>query len=142
MCHRFALCLLGEESLAFTQCFFRMRSLGEITCDSLNTNRLAVPENQPRTYFQSDAATAFCENVDFINCRYLLARLSCDHVARKTQMLPRNYISDVHRRDFGARVAGNSFSSSIERREVSLKIVRVDDVVRVLKELAISFFSF
>ena len=57
-------------------------------------------------------------------------------------MFGSNYVSDAERRRFFTRVASDSFASTIERSEVALKIVRVDDVVRVLEKFAVAFFAF
>ena len=50
-------------------------------------------------------------------------------------------LRNVHLHRLFATVAGNLFAITIQRREVTLQIMRVDNVVRVLEELAVAFLT-
>src|SRR5262249_5117049 len=131
-----------EEGLALTQNLFRMFTLCEIARDALYANRFAVAEDQPRADFETNTTTILRDDVDLVNGRYFLAGLVRNHFAREIQVLGRDDVSDIHECCFFARVAGDAFAAAIERSEIALQIVRVDDVVRVFEELSIAHFAF
>src|SRR6185369_230015 len=119
-----------------------MLALSQIAGDSLYPDRFTVAKNQARTYFQPNTPSMLRDDVDLVNRRYFLARLMSDHFAREVQMLGRDYVGDIHRCCFFTRIACDPFTGAIERGEVALKVVRVDDVVSVFEELSIAFFAF
>src|SRR5215813_11141416 len=128
MRHRLALCLLRKKSLALAQYFFRMFTLGEVARDSLHANRFTVAEDQSRTDFETNTTAILGDDFELVNSRYFLAGLVSNHFAREIQVLGSDDVSNVHECSFFTRVAGDTFAAAIERSEITLQIVRVDDV--------------
>src|SRR6186997_1658438 len=119
-----------------------MLTLSQIACDSLHPDRFTISKNQASTYFQPNTPSMLRNDVDLVNGRYFLARLVSNHFSREVQMLGRDYIGDIHTCCFFARIAGDPFTGAIERREVALEVMRVNDVVCVFEQLSIAFFAF
>src|SRR5882724_1062349 len=135
MRHGLALRLLGQD-------FFRAFAFRQIATHTLDTDRFALAIYKSRTDFKPYPTTTLRNDLQLINRRNLLISLLGDHLSGKGQELGRQHVHNIHLQRFLPAIARDLLATSIQRRKVSREVVRIDDVVGVLKEFPVALLVF
>ena len=87
-----------------------------------------------------NAALILRDDFHFEIERNFTGYLRIDHSLAQMRILGRDHIGDFHLQGFRPRIAGNSFDGPVDGQYFPFKIVGVDDVAGVFKQLAVQLF--
>src|SRR5882724_5160546 len=135
MRHGLALRLLGQH-------FFRAFAFCQIATHTLDTNRFALAIYKSRTNFEPYSTTTLRNDLELVNRRDLLISLLVDHLAGQGYALRGQHVHNIHLQGLFPAITRDLLATSIQRGEVSREVVRVDDVVGVLKEFPVALLIF
>ncbi|MBM3839970.1 MAG: hypothetical protein FJ398_18775 [Verrucomicrobia bacterium] len=116
-------------------------SLRHVAGKPLDADDFSVFENGPGTDFHGDPPSAFGYEIQFINSDRVAPNLAGGHLASQRHLIRSDQLRDVDADGFLGRVTGDPFSRGIERRDVALEAVRVNDVRGIVHQVAVAPFE-
>src|SRR5439155_1311968 len=69
-------------------------------------------------------------------------QLACDHLAYQGHRFGRDDLGGAPAKHVAGRVAEHALAGAVDRGEGALQVVGVDDVMRILEQLAVARFAF
>src|SRR5262249_23677187 len=97
----------------------------------------SVFERQSMADFECHPPAVLGDDVEVVSPRGLSPQGFLDHPAGRLQLVRRNQLRDVHPQCLSAAVSADALCGFVDVSEVSLEVDDVDQVARVLYEVAI-----
>jgi hypothetical protein len=116
-------------------------ALRDVAGDAVHADRAAVVEDDPCAHLELDAVTVLRDDLELVERRRAAGDLARGHLACERQALRRHDLCDVHAQRFLARVARDARRRVVRGAQVALQVVHVDEVVRVVEEVAVALLA-
>jgi hypothetical protein len=117
-------------------------AVGDVAADALHADRFSVAMNEARAQLERDAPAVFGADVELVaRGRALAAQLPLHLFESVLDVLRHDETRDRQPHQLVSRVAGDPLAGDVHRRDAALEVVRVDEVERVLEELAVDLLA-
>ena len=120
---------------------FDALALGDVTAVALNLHGLPVLVDQPRTHFHRNAAAILVDDLKLVGGCSPRGEFSLGHLVCEVTPFGRHDLIHLHLERFLAAVADASLAGSVQRGQIARQVMGIDDVIRILKEVAITFLD-
>ena len=120
-----------------SQLFLEVPALGDVAGNPLHSNCLAVFQDQSRAHLQHHLAAVFRQDFQGTGCVRFVGKPACYHLANLFLVCWSHNLQHAHLSGLRSRISGNLLACPVERSEVALQIMSVDNVIGILHQLLI-----
>ena len=120
---------------------FGALALGDVTAVALHLHGLPVLVDQPGTDFNWNTAAILVDDLKLIGGCSPKGEFALGHLVGQIVAFGRHDLIHLHLERFLAAVADASLACSVQGGEISRQVVRIDNVIRILKQVAVAFLD-
>ena len=120
---------------------FRAPPSCNVAGNSLNGRRLSILKHQFATYFQRQDATIQRLEIHFVIGAFLPGEFALKHLTVGFDQFWREESGEIRVQQSLSGVSRDYFSGPVYRGHIAVEIERVDNIVRVLDQVAITLFT-